>query len=120
MLLIGVAVAVAAAFFGGKALLTKKTTSLEGATLSMDDYKEHGNSLRSNEYIVEGTVDEQRVNDMGRVVFLKVKGSSGDEYLGVKIPPDLSVQNIEREQRYSFKIRIEKQGIPVAVAVARL
>jgi hypothetical protein len=121
-LLIGAIVVVAAAFFGGKALLTKKAKGFEGLpALSIEDYKQRGgNALRNNEYVVEGTVDEQRVNDAGRVIFLKVKSSGADEFIPVKIPTDLSVQNIEREQRYSFKVRIEKQGIPVAVAVTHL
>lgn len=121
-LLLGGVVVVAAVFFGGKALLTKKSKGFEGLpVLSMDDYKQSGgNALRGNEYVIEGTVEEQRVNDVGRVVFLKVKSSGADEYVPVKIPTDLSVQNIEREQRYSFKVRIEKQGIPVAVAVSHL
>ena len=121
VVLIGVIVAVVALFFGIKSLMGRKKVSFEGTPpLPVEDYMEHGNSLRNNEYVIDGVVDEQQVKDDGRVVFLKVKSSGAEYNIPVKIPMDLKVQNIEREQRYSFKVRIEKQGVPVALEIARL
>ncbi|QJE97184.1 hypothetical protein [Luteolibacter luteus] len=123
-LLIGIAVFVAAAFFGGKALLGKKADTFSDASkLSMEDMLENGNSLRGNEYVIEGVVDEKLrwIPDRGQVVSLKVKGSGGaDEYVGVEIPPEFSKVNVEREQRYSIKVKFRQGGIPVATGINRL
>jgi len=123
VVLIGVIVAVVALFFGIKSLMGRKKVSFEGTPpLPIEDFVEHGNSLRNNEYVIDGVVDAQDVKDDGRVVFLRVKSSGADYNIPVKIPADFKGQNIniEREQRYSFKIRIEKQGVPVALEIARL
>ena len=122
-LLIGIAVFAAAAFFGGKALLGKKADSFaDTSKISMDDMLENGNSLRGNEYVIEGVVDEKlRWNpEQGQVVSLKVKTSGGEEFVGVEIPPEFSKVNIEREQRYSIKVKFRQGGIPVATGINRL
>jgi len=49
-----------------------------------------------------------------------VKSGSGDEIIPVKIPSNFNNVNIEREQRYAFKVRFEQGGIPVVTAVNRL
>lgn len=122
-LLIGIAVVVAAAFFGSKALLGKKADSFKDTTsLDMGDMLENGNSLRGNEYVIEGTVDEKLrwTPDRGQVISVQVSSPAGKEFVGVEIPPDLSNVNIEREQRYSIKVKFRQGGIPVATGINRL
>lgn len=121
--LLGVAVAIAAAFFGGKSLVAKKKTSFSDATqLPVSDFIENSNSLRGNEYVVEGTLDEKLrwTSDRGQVVSLKVKGDSGENFVPIEVPASLSSVNIEREQRYAFKVKLRQGGIPVAVDISRL
>lgn len=122
-LLIGIAIFVVAAFFGGKALLGKKTESFsDTSTLEIRDMLENGNSLRGNEYVIEGVVDEKLrwSPDRGQVISLKVDTPGGDEFVGVEIPPDFSKVNIEREKRYSIKVKFRQGGIPVATGINRL
>jgi len=124
-LLIGIAAFVAVAFFGGKALLGRKSDSFTGTSpISMTDMLENGNSLRGNEYVIEGTVDEKLkwTADRGQIVSLKITTPAGSEYVGVEIPPDskFSSLNIEREQRYSIKVKFRQGGIPVATDINRL
>lgn len=119
-LLIGIAILVIAAFFGGKMLLGKKAESFaDTATLSMNDLLENGNSLRGNEYVVEGVVDGKLrwTPDEGQVISLKVGTGNDSEFLGVKIPPNLSKVNIEREKRYAIKIQFARGGIAVATGI---
>jgi hypothetical protein len=120
-LLIGVAVFVVIAFFGGKMFLNRKPESISGSKINMEDVKD-GVSLRGNEYVVEGTVDEKfyREGNPNQVVSLKVAVPSGVDFLGVEVPADLTTFNIEREQRYSIKVKIREGGIPVAIAINRL
>jgi hypothetical protein len=121
-LLIGLAVFVVAAFFGGKAFLGKKPAAVSGDKLSMEDVLENANQLRGNEYVIEGTVDGKLrwTSERGQVVSLKVDTPAGSEFVGVEIPPDFSSLNIEREQRYSIKVKFRQGGIPVATAINRL
>lgn len=121
-LLIGVAVAIAALFFGGKLLFSGKSEqSLAGSELDMATVEENANSLRGNEYVVEGKIDDQVLwtADQGQVVSLKVDSPAGPKFLGIEIPPGLSDVNIEREQTYAFRISFRQGGIAVAEEIAR-
>jgi hypothetical protein len=122
-LLIGIAVFVVVAFFGGKAFLGKKNESFAG-TPAMDvrDFLENGNSLRDNDYVIEGTVDDKETRDWSpnQVVTLEVKDAEGTAYVPVEIPPNVLKINIERKQRYAIKVKVRQGGIPVATDVNRL
>ena len=118
-LLIGIAALVAAAFFGGKAFLGKRKDAYPNmASISMSDVMD-GVSLRDNEYVVEGTVDEKffHGDSPNQVVSLKVNSPSGDQFLGVEIPANLTSFNIERAQRSRIKVRIREAGIAVATGI---
>lgn len=122
-IIIGIAVAIAVAVFAGKFLLSKKSASFSDVNpLVVQDLLDNGNSLRNNEYLIEGKIDERffRNSNSASVVSVRVKSASGDEIIPVKIPADFNNVNIEREQRYAFKVRFEQGGIPVATAVNRL
>lgn len=122
-LLIGIAVAVIAVIFGGKFLMSKKKESFSDANpLVVQDLLDNGNSLRNNEYMIEGKIDERffRDGNTSSVVSVRVKSDSGEEVVPVMIPEKFNNLNIEREQRYAFKVRFEQGGIPVATAISRL
>lgn len=115
----GIVAVVAVAIFAGKSLLGRKPSSFSDVPkLSMTDYLENGNSLRGNEYVIEGKVDEKlRSSDHARIVSVQVGG--GSDLIGIEIPSEISM-NIEREQRYAFRVKINQGGIAVATAVNRL
>ncbi len=121
-LLIGVAVFVIVAFVGGKMFLGRKPDAIAGSKIEMEDMLENANQLRGNEYVIEGVVDEKLrwTQDRGQVVSLKVEVPGGSEYVGVEIPANFSSLNIEREQRYSIKVKFRQGGIPVATDINRL
>jgi hypothetical protein len=122
-LIIGIAVAVIAVIFGGKFLMSKKTESFSDVNpLAVQDLLDNGNSLRNNEYLIEGKIDERffRDGNTSSVVSIRVKADSGEEIVPVMIPEKFNKLNIEREQRYAFKVRFEQGGIPVATAITRL
>jgi hypothetical protein len=122
-LLIGAAVAVILIIIGGKLLMGKKSSSFgDVAKLDVQDLLENGNSLRGNEYVIEGLVDEKLRwdGDNGQVVSVKVTDSGGEEFVGIEVPPELSKVNIERKQRYAFRVKFKQGGIPVATAIERL
>ena len=118
-LLIGIAAAVVVAFFGGKALLAKKDESFGNIPkLNVQDFMENGNSLRDNEYLIEGTVDDKFFSESNPNQLVSVKADDGQ--VPVEIPSEFLKLNIEREKRYVFKVRIRQGGIPVATGINRL
>jgi hypothetical protein len=122
-LIIGIAVGVIAVVFAGKFLMSKKTESFSDVTpLAVQDLLDNGNSLRNNEYLIEGKIDERffRDGNSSSFVSVRVKADSGEEIVPVMIPEKFNKLNIEREQRYAFKLRFEQGGIPVATAISRL
>jgi len=122
-LIIGAVVAVILIIIGGKLLLGKKSSSFgDVAKLDVQDLLENGNSLRGNEYVVEGVVDEKLRwdGDKGQVVSVKVSNGNGEEFVGIEVPPELAKMNIERKQRYAFRVKFKQGGIPVATAINRL
>jgi hypothetical protein len=79
--------------------------------------------MRGNEYSVKGTIDEKLkwTPDSGQVISLKVDTNGSEKaFIGIEIPPQFNHLNIERDQRYAFKVRIRKGGIAVATAVQPL
>lgn len=122
-LIIGLVVIVVLLFIGGKFLMSSKSKPFPDANpLSVGELLENGNSLRGNEYLIEGRIDEKLrwTSSQGQVVSLRVKSPEGEEIIPVKIPGKFNNLNIEREQRYAFKVEFEQGGIPVATAVNRL
>ncbi|MEK6232725.1 MAG: hypothetical protein N2A42_12820 [Luteolibacter sp.] len=123
VLIIGIVVAVIAAVFAGKFVMTKKSEKFSDVNpLVIQDLLDNGNSLRNNEYLIEGKIDERffRDSNTSSVVSVRVKSASGEEVVPVKIPSNFNNLNIEREQRYVFKVRFEQGGMPVATDISRL
>ena len=111
------------AIFAGKSLLGKKSESFgEVSTLSIDELLENGNSLRGNEYVVKGQIDEklQWTTDRGQLVSVRVDTPGGDQFVSIEIPPEFSKLNIDTKQKYTFRVKFRQGGIAVATGVNRL
>jgi len=122
-IIIGAVVAVAAVIAGGKLLTGRKSPAFgDVSKLDVGDLLENGNSLRGNEYVIEGLIDEKLRwdTDRGQVVSVKVTSNSGEEFVGIEVPPALAKTNIEIKQRYAFRVKFKQGGIPVATAITRI
>ncbi|MCX6879530.1 MAG: hypothetical protein NTW21_37855 [Verrucomicrobia bacterium] len=122
-ILIGIAAAVVVAIVAGQAVFKKKKPRFgDVSPLNIEEFLENGNSLRGNEYSIEGKIDEKLrwTSKRGQIVTLRVSTPGGDELIGIEIPPDFNNLNIEREQRYAMRIKVRQGGIPVATVVKRL
>lgn len=77
--------------------------------LPVADYLENSNSLKGNNYKVEGTISKQLeyspVN--GRLFAVEV----GSDLIPILVPPDFGSTNVERGQRFDFKIEVVDKGI---------
>lgn len=122
--IIGIAVVVIIlAILGGRMLLGDKSAVLGNVPeLDISQMLENANSMRGNEYVVSGQVNEKLLwtPERGQFISLRVETPGGDEVIGVEIPPKFNDLNIETRQRYSIRVRIRDGGIPVATGINRL
>ena len=121
--MLGAVVAIVLAIIAGKSLLGKKSPTFgDVSSLAIDELLENGNSLRGNEYVVQGQIDEklQWTTDRGQLVSVRVNTPGGDEFIGIEIPQEFSKLNIDSKQKYAFRVKFRQGGIPVATGVNRL
>lgn len=119
----GAVAAIVVAIVVGKSFLGKKSSSFGDVTkLSVVELLENGNSLRGNQYVIEGQIEEklQWTTDRGQLVSVRVDANGGDEFVGIEIPPEFSKLNIDTKQKYAFRVKFRQGGIPVATGVNRL
>lgn len=116
--IVGIAAFVIIAFIGAKFLLGGSKKKINATPLSISEFLENGNSLRGNEYLIEGTVDQRWPRDLGQVVSMQLKDS--DEMIGIEIPAAFNDLNIERQQKYAIKVKFRDGGVPVATQIERL
>jgi hypothetical protein len=122
-IIIGAVAAIVVAVVAGKSLIGKKSASFgDVSKLSVEELLENGNSLRGNEYVVEGQIDEklQWTTNRGQLVSVRVAAPGGDQFVGIEIPSEFSKLNIDTKQKYAFRVKFRQGGIPVATGVNRL
>lgn len=110
--LIGLLALGGVAIGGGYALLNRTTDPLTGITpLSTEEYLESSSALSGNTYRVEGTVDDRLDNwkaSEGRLFSVQV--SEAGSFVPVWVPSSVEA-NIQRGQRYVFKVRVLETGV---------
>lgn len=96
---------------GGWSLLNRGTDPMTGLTaLSMEEYLESSNALSGNTYKVEGTIDNRLDSWKGSDRLFSVQVSEGGTFVPVLVPSTLDA-NIQRGQRYVFKVRVLENGV---------
>ncbi len=122
-IIIGAIVAIVVLIIAGKSLIGKKSAAFGDVTkLSVDELLENGNSLRGNEYVIEGQIEEklQWTTDRGQLVSVRVENGSDEEFVGIEIPQEFNKLNIDTKQKYAFRVKFRQGGIAVATGVNRL
>ena len=122
-LIAGIVVLIVVLIFAGKTFFKKKPTGFgDAAKLEISEFLQNGNSLRGNEYVIEGKVDERLrwTTASGQVISVEVGSGDNVDFIGIEIPPDLGKTNIDVEQRYAFRVKFRQGGIPVATGITRL
>lgn len=90
------------------------------AYLPINVVTENGNSLRDNEYRVEGKIEERWVKENYEGIHLSVEQDGQQHPIFIKIPKSLERPNLERENSYAFSVKVGSGGIPVATGIERL
>lgn len=96
--------------------MNRTADPMNGVTeLSTNEFLENATALSGNIYKVEGIVDDRldkwRSAD-GRLFSVQISDGSGTgTYVPVWVPPDYQGANIQRGQRYTFKVRVQENGV---------
>ena len=86
--------------------------------LPVADYLENSNSLRGNTYKLDATISQsiEWSPTAGRLFSVDV----GPEVLPILIPASLNHINLDRGQRYYFKIQVGDKGVLTAQDVKKV
>jgi len=89
--------------------------------LEIQVYLNNANSLRGNEYKVEGTVTSliSWNPDLGRLISIEVKDPS-PEYLPIFVPPQFNDVNFQKGQDFQFLLKVADKGILHAVDLKKI
>jgi len=108
--MIGAALLAVLAVTGGYAIYGRVSDPFRKMTpLPVHDYLENSNSLRGNVYKLEATIAKsiEWSPTAGRLFSVEV----GEEVLPILVPPQFNPLNIERGQRYRFKLEVGDKGV---------
>ena len=82
------------------------------APMDVGAYMENADSLRGNVYKLTGTIDTELAwsPTQGRL-YSVLTGDDQNDVLPLLIPPELNSINIQKDQRFFFKIEVGDKGI---------
>lgn len=116
-----VGIAVVGALVAGKIILDKRAQHFSNLSeLSVSDFKKNANSMSGNEYRISGKISEKLkwTSDRGQLVSVTVdQGEQGSGTIPVIVPSGVDQVNLERGHSYTFKVEINREGLPVALDV---
>ena len=103
------ALIIVAAIAGGFFIHSRSDPFRTVTALPVADYLENSNSLRGNVYKLEATVAKSIdwSAPSGRLYAVE----SGSDVLAVLVPPQFNKINIERGQKFIFKLEVADKGI---------
>ncbi|MEM1058584.1 MAG: hypothetical protein AAGK14_05000 [Verrucomicrobiota bacterium] len=84
--------------------------------LDLGAYYENANSLRSNQYKVDGTVLNQLKwhTTQGRLFSFDVDSTRDSRPVGILIPPEFASVNVQKGQQFIIKVEVVDDGILLA------
>lgn len=86
---------------------------LGGTDLSVREYLQNSNALSNNSYRIEGVVrgrlDENWKSSDGRLFSVEVEEGGETALLPVLVPPKFNGTNIQRDQRFRFRVTVQAE-----------
>ena len=84
--------------------------------LNIQDYLSDARSLRGNTYKVKGMIFQSLgySRGKGRLVSVEVDAGTESNLIPILIPPDLGYYNLQKGQRYVFRLDVGDSGILLA------
>ena len=116
-----IAAAVIGALVVGKFILDKRAEHFSGLSeLSVADLKQGGTSLSGNIYKVTGEITERRNLESDKGLLVSVASTAEDKKsspIPIFVPKDVEKINLERNHGYTFKVKVNREGLPVALDI---
>jgi hypothetical protein len=85
------------------------------APIDIPTYLDNANSLRGNVYKLTGTIDSELAwSPTGGRLFSVLADGSKTDVVPLLVPPELNSVNIQKDQKFSFKIEVGDKGILTA------
>lgn len=113
--IVAIFILVAAAILGGYFLVGRVNDPYRTlAPLDVAAYLDNSNSLRGNSYKITGTIWNSLAwsPTIGRLFSIEVDSATGDTHvLPLLVPTIFNHINIQKGQRFIFKIEIDEKGI---------
>lgn len=99
---------------GGDSARNSSATALNLAT-----YRDNGNSLRGNVYLIEGKVEEtlRWTAERGRLISFEAEDGGLTIPVPVLVPENFSNINIERGSTLAMVVRVDRDGTLVAESI---
>jgi hypothetical protein len=98
---------------GGYVLLHRSGDSGgSGNELSLREYLDNSNALSGNAYRIEGVIEDrldQWPSRDGRLFSVRIEEGSDGSAVPVLVPAKFSNTNIQRLQRFRFKVRVQAE-----------
>lgn len=90
--------------------------------LTVAEYLENANSLRGNTYKLTGTIHQALTwsPTRGRLFSVEVNSPTGPEIVPVLVPTEFNSVNIQKGQRFQFKLEVDELGILLARALEKV
>ena len=106
-------------------LFPKGSEEKVASQFPLEEYLKRGSTLRDNEYVLLGRVENQDSTEAGELITLVIPQKEGKENKEARLPilveREVKNRNIEREQKYRFYVRVENRpqakGLLVATKV---
>ncbi len=82
-------------------------------SIDISVYLENANSLRGNSYKVEAIIENSLAwaPSKGRLFSVQVETSTGKEMIPLLIPAELNNVNVQKGQKFFFKIEVVQEGL---------
>jgi hypothetical protein len=100
------------AFIGFKVLQSSGSSTgfADASDLDLREYMENSNALSNNTYRIEGTIEDRLDNwrsSQGRLFSVLVDDGNERAAVGVIVPEKFNGTNIQRGQRFKFKVTVQ-------------
>lgn len=116
-----IGVAILAALIIGKIILDKRSQHFSNISeLSIKEFRENANSMSGNEYRISGKISEKLkwTSDRGQLISLSTEQAEGQQgNIGIMVPAGIDKLNLDKGHSYTFKVEINREGLPVALNV---
>ena len=107
--------------FGGASwFLNRQPSAFDAKAVNVSHAQDNGRSLAGNQYSVTGTLVDRKIKDEGQIVALSVEENGVSKILPVMLGKDLQSGNLSLQEKYSFLIQFNNEGVAVALEVKQM